>query len=199
MTGGAAGTASGTDIGIAPAIGGGGTFGPEGTAWAARRTGTGCVAIAILSQVPAAQAVAVDLSTEALAAASHNALRHGVTERISLRDGSWFEPLNPDERFDLIVSNPPYIESDAIAGLQPEVSLHDPHLALDGGADGLDAHRTIIEGAAARLATGGALVLEIGSTQAEAVSKILAEAGFSGIEIEKDLAGLDRAVSANHL
>jgi release factor glutamine methyltransferase len=162
-------------------------------------TGTGCVAIAILSQVPAARAVAVDLSGEALAAASHNALRHGVADRLVLREGSWYEPLEAGERFDLIVSNPPYVESFVIPSLQPEVREHDPQLALDGGPDGLAAYRAIIEGAAGRLTPRGSIILEIGSSQSAAVGEILAGAGFSGVETEKDLAGLDRALSANHL
>src|SRR6187549_3535856 len=107
-------------------------------------TGTGCIPISILTESPSAHAVAVDLSPEALVTAQHNADRHGVDKRLSLRKGSWFEPLQPGESFDLIVSNPPYIASAEIEGLAIEVKDHDPRLALDGGPDGLEPYRLIL-------------------------------------------------------
>src|SRR5690606_31683063 len=106
-------------------------------------TGTGCVAISLLSSFSDMRAVAVDLSAEALEMAGFNAARHGVAERFDARQGSWFDPLEPTERFDLIVSNPPYIETATIGTLMPEVKDHDPHLALDGGPDGLAPYRII--------------------------------------------------------
>jgi release factor glutamine methyltransferase len=162
-------------------------------------TGSGCVAIAILARVTGARAVAVDLSAEALIMASANARRHGAAARLALRQGSWFDPIGSQEHFDVIASNPPYIESDEIGGLMAEVRDNDPLLALDGGSDGLDAYRTIVPAAAAALAPGGALMLEIGSRQAEAVAALCRDAGFGTVRVEKDLAGLDRVVVAHHI
>lgn len=162
-------------------------------------TGTGCIVISILAESPSAQGVAVDLSPEALVTAQHNADRHGAGKRLSLRQGSWFEPLQPGERFDLIVSNPPYIASDEIETLAREVKDHDPRLALDGGPDGLEPYRVIIAGAARWLKPDGAVLVEIGSTQAEAVATLFAEAEFHDVRVHQDLAGLDRVVEAHHI
>ena len=159
-------------------------------------TGTGCIAITLLHEAPGARGVAVDLSQRALDMARANAERHGVAPRLDLRQGSWFAPIG-DAKFDLIVSNPPYIESAAIAGLQREVQDFDPLLALDGGADGLAPYRIIAAEARAHLAPGGLLALEIGCDQGAAVAGLLAAAG-NDIEIKKDLAGLDRVVIAHH-
>jgi release factor glutamine methyltransferase len=160
-------------------------------------TGTACIPIALLHELPAARATAVDLSAEALVAAAGNARRHAVADRLTLLQGSWFAPLPPAARFDLIVSNPPYIESAEIPGLAPEVREHDPRLALDGGADGLDAYRAIAAGAGAHLVPGGTLLLEIGSTQAEAASAILDTRGLTVTGIVPDLAGHPRMIVAN--
>jgi release factor glutamine methyltransferase len=162
-------------------------------------TGSGCVAIAILRHNARARAVATDISAAALAAATENAGRLGVLDRISFRQGSWCAPLKPDERFDLVVSNPPYVESDIVDELQPEVAEHDPRVALDGGEDGLAAYRAIVEGVGTRLKPGGVLAVEIGSEQGLQVGALLSTAGFSAIDIRKDLAGLDRVVVAHHL
>ncbi len=162
-------------------------------------TGTGCVPIAILSESPSATAVAVDLSSEAIIAAQSNAERHGVARRFDARLGSWFDPVQVGENFDLITSNPPYIERAAIDGLAPEVKDHDPRLALDGGVDGLDAYRAIVEEAIHWLKPGGMLAVEIGSTQAAAVRALFTKAGFEEVSVEKDLAGLDRVVAGYHL
>lgn len=157
-------------------------------------TGTGCIPIALLSQYSDLTATAVDLAPEALETARHNAARHGVGERFVTLRGSWFDPLEPGQRFHLITSNPPYIESGEIAGLMPEVREHDPRLALDGGPDGLSAYRAIASEAGLFLEPGGALLLEIGATQAAAVSDILVGAGFGAVEVVQDLAGLDRMI-----
>ena len=159
-------------------------------------TGSGCVAIAILVNAPAARAVATDLSPEALVAARANAERLGVADRIEFRLGNWCTPLKPDEMFDLIVSNPPYVESEVIEDLAPDVRDHDPHLALDGGADGLFAHRLIALGIKGRLRPGAPLLVEIGSEQGLEVGALFDKAGFGRIDIRKDLAGLDRVVIA---
>jgi len=162
-------------------------------------TGSGCVAIAVLKHLPNARAIATDLSEAAIAEARENAERHGVADRLTLRAGSWCGPLLPDERFDLVVSNPPYVESDIIDELQPEVSDYDPRLALDGGEDGLAAYRAIAAGVPSRLKPGATLAVEVGSEQGLQVGALFSAAGLAGIDIRKDLAGLDRVVIAHQL
>jgi release factor glutamine methyltransferase len=161
-------------------------------------TGSGAIVVSMLSALPKARAIATDVAEDALAAARKNAERHGVAGRLELRQGAWWQAVPHTELFDLIVSNPPYIASEQIATLQPEVRLFDPKLALDGGWDGLEAYRAIATQAARRLSPGGVVLLEIGATQADTVSRILSRAGFSRIEVQKDLAGLDRVVVASH-
>jgi len=161
-------------------------------------TGSGCIAIALLHEAPHARGTAVDLSAEALAMAVANAQRHDVESRLDLRQGSWFDPIAAAETFDLIVANPPYIESATIAGLQRDVRDFDPVLALDGGADGLTPYRIIASQAPLHLAPGGLLAVEIGAGQGAAVAALFAAAGLNGIEIKNDLAGLDRVVIAHH-
>ena len=161
-------------------------------------TGSGCIAIALLHELQAATAVAIELSPAAAAMARDNAERLEVGKRLEVREGSWFEPLRPGERFDIVVSNPPYIEHAVIPTLQPEVREHDPLLALDGGADGLDAYRAILAGIRTRLRQNGAIVVEIGSDQGPKVAGLLRDRGFVEVRIEKDLAGLDRVVIGYH-
>jgi release factor glutamine methyltransferase len=178
-------------------------------------TGTGCVPIALLANRPDASGVAVELSALALEAAQENAERNGVAERLTLLQGSWFEPLvsnlNPSSpargsmgesegfAFDLIVSNPPYIASAVVETLAPEVKHFDPRLALDGGPDGLAPYRVIAAQAARFLALHGGVLVEIGYDQGEAVSALFRAAGFAQVAVHKDLNGLDRVVEAHHL
>jgi release factor glutamine methyltransferase len=157
-------------------------------------TGTGCIAVSMLTEFSDMSAVAVDLSKDALDMARFNADRHGVGDRFETRQGSWFDPLEPGERFDLIISNPPYIESAAIETLMVEVREHDPRLALDGGPDGLRPYRAIAREAASFLRPGGAVLLEIGTGQGSAVTDLFAEAGFKRIEVEHDLNGHERMI-----
>ncbi|WDR07517.1 peptide chain release factor N(5)-glutamine methyltransferase [Devosia rhodophyticola] len=157
-------------------------------------TGTGCIPIAILANAPQARAIAVDLSADALLVAGQNATTHGVAGRLELLAGSWFEPLEPGRRFDLIVSNPPYIASKVIAALARDVREHDPMLALDGGPDGLVPYRVIVEEARQRLRPGGQLAVEIGYDQGAAVMALFAEAGLLSINRFCDLSGLDRVI-----
>lgn len=159
-------------------------------------TGTGCIPISLLTEYSDVTAVAVDLSAEALEMARFNANRHGVGDRFETLKGSWFDPLEPGARFDLITSNPPYIETAVIPTLMKEVREHDPRLALDGGPDGLEAYRAIAAEASLFLKPEGVLLLEIGSGQASAVSDILVGAGFADVEVARDLAGLDRVILA---
>jgi release factor glutamine methyltransferase len=162
-------------------------------------TGTGCIPIAVLANQPDAHAVAVDLSARALQAARENAERHTVSERVDFLEGSWFAPLVIGSRFDLIVSNPPYITSAVVETLAPEVKDFDPRLALDGGPDGLAPYRIIAAGAAGWLRPAGWVLVEIGHDQGAAVSALFLEAGFEDVSVQRDLNGLDRVVSAHHI
>ena len=157
-------------------------------------TGTGCIAISVLANARDATAVATDLSGAALSVARDNAARIGVASRLTLRQGAWFAALEPGEMFDVIVSNPPYIAHDDIAGLEIDVREHDPMMALDGGPDGLDPYRVIVAEAPAHLSPGGLLAVEIGVGQGADVSALFARAGFMRIEVLRDLAGHDRVV-----
>lgn len=161
-------------------------------------TGSGAIAIAILDALAKARGMATDISADALTAARANAERHGVAQRLELGQGPWWAAVPHTGIFDLIVSNPPYIASETIPTLAPEVRLFDPRLALDGGWDGLEAYRAIAAQAIRRLLPGGLLLLEIGYNQADAVRRVLARAGFEHLEVQKDLAGLDRMVVASH-
>ncbi|MEQ8710212.1 MAG: peptide chain release factor N(5)-glutamine methyltransferase [Rhodospirillales bacterium] len=157
-------------------------------------TGTGCLPIALLCALPKARATAVDVSPAALDCARQNAGVHGVLDRLELLEGSWLEPVTGP--YDIVLSNPPYIATPVIEGLMTEVRLHDPRLALDGGADGLDAYRTIIDGLGSILPSRGQVFLEVGYDQSEAVTGLLRERGFLSIAAHNDLAGQRRCVSA---
>lgn len=156
-------------------------------------TGTGAIALALLSQLPLARAVITDVSAGAIRAALDNARANGLDYRVTAAVGSWFNPV--DGRFDVIVSNPPYIPTAVVPTLDTEVRDHDPLAALDGGADGLDPYRAIAEGAAAHLTAGGIIAVEIGFDQAEDVTAIFAASGFTRLELRKDLGGRDRALA----
>ncbi|MGV3652474.1 MAG: peptide chain release factor N(5)-glutamine methyltransferase [Devosia sp.] len=162
-------------------------------------TGTGCIAIALLREIADARAVAVDLSQGAIDTAGENAARHGVADRLDLRVGSWFDPIEAGERFDLIVSNPPYIAESESSDLSVEVRDHDPHLALFGGPDGLSPYRLIADGLAARLRPGGTCLLEIGHAQGRDVVDILEGAGLWQVGVAQDLERRDRMVFVHTL
>jgi release factor glutamine methyltransferase len=161
-------------------------------------TGSGCIAVSVLTESPSATAIAVDVANDAILAAQANAERHGVAKRFDARKGSWFEALQAGETFDIIVSNPPYIASATIDTLKTEVKDHDPHLALDGGPDGLDAYRAIIAQAPIWLKPDGWVVVEVGADQGHLVKALFTKAGLVEVAIEKDLAGLDRMVVGHH-
>ncbi len=154
-------------------------------------TGTGALAIAIALRFPGAQVTAADISADALDVARQNIADTGA--RVTLRQGDLFAAA-AGERFDIIVSNPPYITAEEMADLQPEV-CREPALALYGGSDGLDFYRRIAREAPDYLSPGGWLLLEIGSAQAEAVSALLAER-FEALAVYPDMQGLPRAVAA---
>ncbi|ABA79067.1 peptide chain release factor N(5)-glutamine methyltransferase [Rhodobacter sphaeroides] len=157
-------------------------------------TGTGCIAVTLLAERPAAHGIATDLSPAALAVAAENAAALGVASRLELRLSDWFAAV--PERVDLILSNPPYIAADEMAALAPEVRLWEPHLALSPGGDGLDAYRAIARGAPAHLRPGGRLLLEIGAAQGRAVAGLVEAAGLARVSVLPDLDGRDRLVSA---
>ncbi|MEI4234033.1 peptide chain release factor N(5)-glutamine methyltransferase [Roseovarius sp. D22-M7] len=155
-------------------------------------TGSGIIAVTLLAEWPDAQGVASDTSAAALEVAGRNAARHGVAPRLDLRRADWLEGI--EGQFDLIASNPPYITAAEMAGLAPEVRLHDPPAALGDGADGLTACRAIAAGAGAHLRPGGRILLEIGPTQGAAASALLSAAGFTCLRILPDFDGRDRVV-----
>ena len=156
-------------------------------------TGSGCILVSILGEIPAATGIGVDISGEAIEAALSNAATARVADRAAFRLGSWVEAL--DGTFDLIVSNPPYIPTEDIDALEIGVAQYDPRIALDGGPDGLDAYRVIGAGAGDKLSTGGGLIVEIGMGQAQAVVTIMELNGFEPLDQYKiylDLAGVER-------
>ncbi len=154
--------------------------------------GSGCIAVALAKSRPDAQIHGVDLSPKALELAQRNADRHGVT--VTLSQGSLFEPF-AGRKFDLIVSNPPYIPTADLAGLQPEVRDYEPREALDGGADGLDYYRRIIPAAVDFLVQDGWLLLEIGIGEAPEVSAIFTNTGmFQELFSACDAGGVERVV-----
>lgn len=148
-------------------------------------TGSGAIAIALAKELPAARIVATDVSAPAAAIARKNAERNGVADRVEVREGDLFAPV-AGEQFDLITANPPYIATKVIATLSTEVR-REPTLALDGGADGLVFYDRICAAAAAHLAAGGALVLEHGYDQADAVHARFVAAGFTKVTLVHDL------------
>ena len=157
-------------------------------------TGSGCILLSLLHYSNGTVGIGTDLSEKALAVAALNAEKLNLSERVTLRCGDLFDALEPDERFDIIVSNPPYIRTDVISGLAPEVKDHEPLIALDGGEDGLDFYRRIIPEASVHLVTGGLLFLEIGYDQADEVASLMKEAGYYDVTVIKDYGGNDRIV-----
>ena len=160
--------------------------------------GSGAIAIALLNEGIAGRVVGLDVSEDALDLAREN-VRGGDVEHLDLRTclPDIWSALAPDERFDLIISNPPYVTTSEWTGLDPVVRDHEPRVALDGGEDGLEVIRTVVAGAPARLREGGALFLEVGMSQGSAVLRFLkAEALLSDVRIGTDLAGRPRFASA---
>ena len=157
-------------------------------------TGTGCILLSLLADRPMARGLGVDISDAALQVARGNAAALGITARADFRVSDWFSAV--PGRYDLIVSNPPYIAADEIPGLAPEVRDWEPHLALTPGGDGLDPYRIIARAAPARLMAGGRLMVEIGPTQGAAVAGMFAAQGLVDIRVLPDMDGRDRVVAA---
>jgi release factor glutamine methyltransferase len=158
-------------------------------------TGSGAIAVAIAVEIPAARIVATDVTAAALEVAPRNAAKHGVTGRIEFRQGDLYEVVRADERFDSIVSNPPYCRRRELAGLQPEVREWEPAGALVSGADGMDVTRRIVERAPEFLAPQGWLLIEVG-TQADAVRALFEAGAWRDVRCLDDLAGRKRVIAA---
>ena len=156
--------------------------------------GSGAILLAILAERPAARGLGVDASEEALAVARDNAARLGMGGRVALLRGDWTAGLG-DAGFDLVVSNPPYIATDVIETLDPEVRVYEPRLALDGGPDGLDAYRTLAPEILRVLKPGGRFLVEIGFDQRVAVEALFRQAGALEVETLPDLSTHDRVVT----
>jgi release factor glutamine methyltransferase len=154
-------------------------------------TGSGCLLLALLSELPHATGLGIDASAAALDVARANAARLGLADRARFAPGDWAQGL--DGLFDVIVANPPYIPTAEIAALQPEVALWEPRAALDGGPDGLAAYRTLVPALPRHLAEEGLAAIEIGADQAAAVGEIARESGLDAA-IRRDLAGHDRCL-----
>lgn len=157
-------------------------------------TGTGCIALSLLSEWPDTRGLACDISPAALEVAKRNARHLDLADRCELRISDWYSEVS--ERFDLIVSNPPYISQTEMAELSREVHDHDPHLALTPGGDGLAPYHVLASGALAHLEPGGRLLVEIGWRQGPDVARIFAAAGLCQVEVLPDMDGRDRVVSA---
>ncbi|MBI5428757.1 MAG: peptide chain release factor N(5)-glutamine methyltransferase [Nitrospinae bacterium] len=160
-------------------------------------TGSGNIAVAVARELPDCRVTAADVSPSALAVAEKNSKTHGVYDRIRFLQSDLFESLDPGERFDYILSNPPYIASEDLKVLMPDVKDYEPRLALDGGKDGLELYKRLVPEAARRLENGGSLVLEIGMDQALDVGCLIERDGnYDEPRVFQDYAGRDRVVLA---
>lgn len=156
-------------------------------------TGSGCILLSLFHELRNAGGLGTDLSEEALEAARENAVRLGLQERAAFRQGDLWEPVG-DERFDLIVSNPPYVPTEVIPTLEPEVRCGEPYAALDGGEDGLVFYRRIMREAAGHLKPSGIIIVESGFDEAPQIAALMQEQKLRGIRTVKDYGGLDRVV-----
>lgn len=157
-------------------------------------SGSGCIGLTLALERPGVRLYAVDLAEAALTNTKQNVERHGLGARVAVRRGDGLAAVPADRPVDWLVSNPPYIPSAAIDALAPEVSRHEPRLALDGGPDGLRAYRALVAQARGRVRRG--VLFEVGDDQAPAVEALLLEAGFTAPFRHKDLAGVERVVGA---
>lgn len=156
--------------------------------------GSGCILLALLSELPEATGIGVDISEDARRVAEDNAAALGLAGRALFRVGNWAEGIY--DLFDLIVSNPPYIPDGEIETLEPDVALFEPRRALSGGADGLDAYRSLVKTAPPLMTGNGALMFEIGSGQSNAVAELLRGVGLDIVDVRADLGGIPRCVIA---
>lgn len=156
--------------------------------------GSGIIGVTLLAEWSAAKGICSDVSQPCLEVTGRNAKTHAVQERLELVQSDWFEKI--EGRFDLILSNPPYITEEEMAHLDPDVALHDPHLALTPGGDGLAPYRILAKGAVQYLNNGGRILVEIGWKQGPDVAQIFSDAGLTHVMVISDLDGRDRVVSA---
>ncbi|MDK2804233.1 MAG: release factor glutamine methyltransferase [Peptostreptococcaceae bacterium] len=156
--------------------------------------GSGIISITLLKEIETLTMIGVDINDKAIELTKANALKHEVSDRLCILNSNLFEKINKENQFDFIISNPPYIETKVIDSLQEDIKQHEPKLALDGGEDGLDFYRAIIEQSKSYISPEGFIAFEIGYNQAEAVKKIFVENGYPNVTIAKDLAGFDRVV-----
>jgi release factor glutamine methyltransferase len=159
-------------------------------------TGSGAIALALASELPESTIVGLDRSAAALQIARQNRDALGLQERVELLEGDLFDL--PEGKWQLIVSNPPYIPSGELAGLMPEVGQHEPATALDGGADGLDCYRALCRQAQSKLQPGGWLLVEVGIDQAEAVKQLFVATGLTEVYSREDYAGVPRVVGGRN-
>ena len=166
--------------------------------WLDLGTGSGAIALGLAEAFPQAQIYAADCSGDALEIAYQNALKANLDNRIQFCQGVWFQPFQDlQSKLGGLVSNPPYIPSNAVLNLSPEVTWHEPHLALDGGIDGLDCIRHLVDTAPNYLQSGGLWLIEMMAGQADMVKALLQEQGsYRNIQIHQDLAGIERFASA---
>lgn len=162
-------------------------------------TGSGCLAVTLAAERPDAAVWATDISPDALKLARKNVVHYGLSERVTLREGDLLGPLPGGLQFDVIVSNPPYVTEAEMPGLQPEVRLYEPVLALSGqpgaaGADGTAIHRRLLREVPAYLKPGGLLLLEVGLGQSEAVTDAARGFGYVDVTVRNDLSGIGRVV-----
>jgi release factor glutamine methyltransferase len=162
-------------------------------------TGSGAIALAIAANAPATLLTATDICSDALAIARRNGASFGLGSRVRFRLADCFDPIDcfaPLGRFDLIVSNPPYIQDDRIGELAPEISCYEPRAALAGGHDGLELYRKVAAELTAHLERGGSAIVEIGAHQFDAVKEIMLNAGAASIKLVPDLSSLPRVLAA---
>lgn len=160
-------------------------------------TGSGCIAVAVAAAVPGARVTASDVSAEALAIAARNVDRHELADRVTLLEGDLMGPFPPGEQADLVLSNPPYVAEGEWAGLQPEITEHEPRVALVAGSDGLECIRRLLDTAPAHTKPDAALLCEIGDGQAAAVAAMVERnAAYQSVAFHPDLAGIERVCEA---
>jgi len=158
-------------------------------------TGTGCLLLSLLHEMPESTGIGVDISRDAVHQAAKNAISLCLTDRAEFRVSNWLSDIT--EKFDIIISNPPYVSTLSIPKLMREVRKYDPKLALDGGRDGLSVYRLLIPQLAAFLNPHGLVAFEVGQKQAPKVADLLRKNGFTNIAAHKDLSGIERCVTAS--
>lgn len=156
-------------------------------------TGSGAIAVALASNLPQSTVYAVDISASALQVAKYNIQSYSLEDRVHLAQGDLLEPIS-DKMFHAVISNPPYVPSSQIPLLEPEIALHEPVEALDGGEDGLEVYRRLIPAALNLLRECGFLAVEVGYSQAESVAQLFQSAGYNTVETFRDLSGIERVV-----